>query len=86
VIEFVVYTSPSCGYCRMVKDLILANGHKYIEKSIGKDLTKEEFFAKMGPNVKSVPQVFFGDKRIGGYESLREYYEEVTNNFGKQGF
>lgn len=84
--EFIVYTSPSCGYCKMAKELISSKGHKYIEKTIGKDLTKEEFFDKMGPNIKSVPQIFLGDKKIGGYESLREYYEEVTNNFGKQGF
>jgi glutaredoxin len=84
--EFTVYTSPSCGYCKMAKELISSKGHKYIEKTIGKDLTKEEFFAMMNHNIKSVPQIFLGDKRIGGYESLREYYEEVTNNFGKQGF
>ena len=84
--EFTIYTSPSCGYCKMAKELITQKGHKYIEKSIGKDLTKDEFFAKMGSDIKSVPQVFVGDKRIGGYENLREYYEEITNNFGKQGF
>lgn len=84
--EFTVYTSPSCGYCKMAKELISQKGHKYIEKSIGKDLTKDEFFAKMGPSIKSVPQIFIGEKHIGGYENLREYYEEITNNFGKQGF
>ena len=83
--EFVVYTSPSCGYCQMAKKLITDRGHTYKEKVIGFDLTKEEFFAKMGPSVKSVPQVFIKEDRIGGYEKLQEYFEETTNNFGKQG-
>ena len=84
--DFVVYTSPSCGYCHMTKDLITKRGHNYVEKVIGKDLTKEEFFAKMGPSVRSVPQVFLREERIGGYEKLQEYFEEISNNFGKQGF
>lgn len=82
--DFVIYTTPSCGYCRMAKELITKRGHKYSEKVIGTDLTKEEFFAKMGPNIKSVPQVFLYDRHIGGYEKLQEYFEEITNNFGKQ--
>jgi len=26
------------------------------------------------------------EERIGGYEKLQEYFEEISNNFGKQGF
>jgi glutaredoxin len=40
----------------------------------------------MGPSVRSVPQVFLREERIGGYEKLQEYFEEISNNFGKQAF
>lgn len=86
MIEYTIYTTPSCGWCRMAKDLIKSKGHDYKEKVVGLDLTKDEFFTILGPEVrKTVPQIFRGDHRIGGYEDLREYYEETTNNYGKQG-
>jgi glutaredoxin len=71
----------------MAKNLIESKGHRYTEKVVGLDLTKDEFFSILGPEVrKTVPQIFRGDRRIGGYEDLLAYYEEVTNNYGKQGF
>ena len=84
--HFDIFTTTSCGYCRMAKALITERGHSYTEKIIGQDLTKDEFFAKMSSinGTKSVPQVFLKDEYIGGYEKLQQFYEDVTHNFGDQ--
>ena len=35
-----------------------------------------KFYEKIGDNVKTVPQVFIDDKRIGGFQDLKVFLDE----------
>ena len=66
-----VYTTKICGFCRHAKQLLETEGIPY--EAI--DLTTEPdqrmaLMAKTG--MRTVPQIFFGDELIGGYQELRE--------------
>ena len=52
----IVYSTPNCPGCIQLKAKYKNEGIEYEERMIGRDITKEEFFAKY-PNTKSVPFV-----------------------------
>lgn len=65
-----VYTSPSCPYCVRAKDLLQRRSIPYEEIQISweDEAGWEEMEKKSG--MKTVPQIFVGDKCIGGYTDL----------------
>jgi phosphoadenosine phosphosulfate reductase len=66
---YVLFTKPSCKFCKAAKALLKREGMQYIEK----DVSKEEIAAEMyqhAPNAKTVPQIFLDDDHIGGFTEL----------------
>lgn len=71
-----VYTKPNCPWCVKAKELLNNLGVKYSELKLNEDYTKEELRKLVPENLPlTVPQVFVYNKRIGGYEDLKEYAE-----------
>jgi glutaredoxin 3 len=64
-----VYTKDNCPHCVKAKTLLQVRGLEYSEVVIGKDITREEFMEAF-PNARTVPQIIFDNKNIGGYEEL----------------
>lgn len=65
-----MYTSGFCPYCKMAENLLYSKGVEEIDK-IRVDLDPEqraEMMAKTGR--RTVPQIYIGDKHIGGYDDL----------------
>lgn len=50
----IVYSLPNCPGCYKLKHVLDVERIPYVEKVIGKDITKEDFFKKY-PDVRSVP-------------------------------
>jgi glutaredoxin 3 len=65
-----VYTSPSCPYCVRAKDLLQRRGIAYEEVQIGWDDEKAWKDLEQRTGMKTVPQIFFGEKCIGGFTDL----------------
>ena len=64
-----VYSTPLCGYCSAAKRLLGKNGVAYTEIDIQRDPSKrEEMIERTGR--QTVPQIFFGDRHIGGFDEL----------------
>jgi glutaredoxin 3 len=77
--KFTVYSKANCPQCEMAKALISNQQLRYKEvlldvghhKEDGKEyITRDELLALV-PTAKSMPQIFMGDKYIGGYSELR---------------
>ena len=66
-----IYTTPFCGYCRAAKELLLERDIPYEEIDVTFDKTKRAWLAKVTGQT-TVPQVFFGDESIGGFQELSE--------------
>ena len=71
-----IYTGPFCNYCDAAKRLLNRNNANYNEIDIGKiDGAMDEMIKK--PNGKrTIPQIFFGDQHIGGYDEVRALEKE----------
>ncbi len=71
-----VLKDHTCPYGLKAKDLLLREDYK-IEEHLLK--TREEVDAfKQKHNVKTTPQIWIGDKHIGGHDNLREHLGKST--------
>ncbi|NRO94568.1 glutaredoxin 3 [Paraburkholderia sp. NMBU_R16] len=66
----VMYSTQVCPYCQMAERLLKSRGVEHIEKIlVDRDpARREEMMERTGR--RTVPQVFIGDKHIGGYDDL----------------
>ena len=66
-----VYMGPMCAFCDAAKRLLKRNNIPYNEINIAlEEGKKEEMLAKSNGR-KTIPQIFFNELHIGGYEELR---------------
>ena len=75
--DAIVWSTPTCGFCTQAKRLLDSKGYTYEERVIGKGYTKDDLL-EVVPNAKTVPQIFVGDKYIGGYTELTKYFASTT--------
>ena len=67
-----VYSGPSCGFCDAAKRLLGRNNLEYKEIDISTDPNlMGEMINKTGGK-RTIPQIFFEDHHVGGYQELRE--------------
>ncbi len=64
-----IYTTPWCGYCARAKALLARKGVAFTEIDVeARRELREEMIARSGR--RTVPQVFIGDRHIGGSDDL----------------
>lgn len=72
--EIVIYTTRSCPYCRMAKDLLDRRGLAYEEIPVDGDFEARAKMTKRAHGSRTVPQIFFGAKHVGGCDELYELH------------
>jgi glutaredoxin 3 len=66
-----VYVSDWCPYCQRAKGLLAEKNVEFSEINIEDDAKlREEMIARS--NRRTVPQIFIGDKHVGGCDDLFE--------------
>jgi glutaredoxin 3 len=65
-----IYTKLNCSYCVDAKIYLNAHNVKYEEILISKEDMKD--FRTVCPTAKTVPQIIFDGKLIGGYDDLKK--------------
>lgn len=72
-----VYSKDNCPWCVKAKELLTAKGLEFTEMKFGEDYDADGLRALIGPGRKlTVPQVFFDEELIGGYEDLLKRLED----------
>jgi glutaredoxin 3 len=67
--EVIVYSKDYCPYCDRAKALLTEKSVAY--KEIRVDLDPEAFQTMLEKSQRrTVPQIFFGDKHVGGFDDL----------------
>ena len=69
--KVIIYTGPMCNYCSAAKHLLNKKKINYEEIDISYDDKKKEEMLKKTNGAKTIPQIFIGEKHIGGYVELR---------------
>ena len=71
-----MYTGPMCNFCDAAKRLFARNNLSYKEIDIStKDGLRDEMIKKANGK-RTIPQIFFDDKHIGGYDEVRALEKE----------
>ena len=66
-----VYMGPRCNFCDAAKRLLIRNNIPFKEINIAIEEGKREEMLKKSNGRKTIPQIFFNEIHIGGYEELR---------------
>ena len=66
-----VYMGPMCNFCDAAKRLLTRNNIPYNEINIALEEGKKEEMLNKSNGKRTIPQIFFNELHIGGYEELR---------------
>ena len=72
----VVYSKSNCVWCDRAKNLLNSVDLSFNEIDLSDDIKRNEFYKKIGEGVKTVPQIFIDDNRVGGFPELVTWFEE----------
>lgn len=75
----VVYSRDNCIYCDKAKELLTTQGFKFEEKNV---YEHSEEFKSLFPGAKTVPQIIFYGKHVGGYNELVEEFDNQNIFYG----
>ena len=66
-----IYTGPLCNYCDAAKRLLVRNNINYKEINIATVDGAMDEMIKKANGKRTIPQIFFDDTHIGGYDEAR---------------
>jgi glutaredoxin len=75
---FTIYSRPNCSYCDQAKALLKRKGLEYTEIEVNAETLAT--FQEKTQGARTVPQVFYYEKLIGGYDQLSALAEEWWND------
>jgi glutaredoxin 3 len=67
-----IYTTRTCGYCRMAKALLARKGAAFQETDVTFDHTARAEMAARAGGRTTVPQIWIGGQHVGGCDDLYE--------------
>ena len=68
----IIYTSYNCGYCDLAKKLLNEKGTSFKEINIQVEIEKRDEMLQKSNGRRTVPQIFYKDLHIGGYQELKK--------------
>ena len=74
--KITIYTGPLCNYCEAAKRLLKRNNADYNEIDISKVDGAMNEMIKKANGKRTIPQIFFDEKHIGGYDEVRALEKE----------
>ena len=71
-----IYTGPLCNYCDAAKRLLTRNKVEYKEINIATVDGAMDEMIKRANGKRTIPQIFFDNQHIGGYDEVRALEKE----------
>ena len=69
-LKIVVYSKSACPQCDSAKMLLKMKSLDFEEIKIDDEAERLAFYAKCGPAVRQMPQIFINGEHIGGCDDL----------------
>ena len=67
--EIVMYSTAWCGYCQRARNLLERKGAAFREIKIDEDMKERDVMMQRSGR-RTVPQIFIGERHVGGYDDL----------------
>jgi len=71
--ENIVWTKPNCSYCNRAKKMLDEEDIEYEVRLVDEVNWTNDDMLKMAPSELTYPQVFLGEKHVGGCDDLEAY-------------
>ena len=71
-----MYSGPMCNFCEAAKRLFTRNNIKYNIIDISSKEGLRDEMIKKANGKRTIPQIFFDDRHVGGYTELRALEKE----------
>ena len=71
-----IYMGPMCAFCDAAKRLLNRNNISYKEINIAIEEGKMHEMLSKSNGKRTIPQIFFDNHHVGGYEELRALEKE----------
>lgn len=68
--DVVMYSTDWCGYCQRARNLLERKGVAFREIKIDEDPKQRELMLQKSGGRRTVPQIFIGERHVGGYDEL----------------
>ena len=81
----IIYGKTNCGYCTKAKAL----AEQYHIKYEYRDTAQFEFLEQMitlAPKTKTVPQIWWHGRHVGGYNEFAGEVQDTLGNYGQEAF
>ncbi len=74
--QVTIFGRASCGFCTRARQLCEAKDlpYRYVDIE-AEGISKEDLSKTIGKPVHTVPQIFVGQRHIGGFDHFFEYLE-----------
>ena len=70
--KILMYSGPMCSFCEAAKRLLKRNNLEYQIIDISSEEGLIDEMIKKANGRRTIPQIFFNEQHIGGYQELRE--------------
>ena len=70
MVDIVIYCSGFCPYCERARALLERKGVAFEEVRIDQEPERRAEMEQRADGRTSVPQIFFGDRHIGGFDDM----------------
>ena len=68
--EVLMYSTSWCGFCERARGLLRRKGVEFREILLDEMPRERETMMHRSGGRRSVPQIFIGDRHVGGYDEL----------------
>lgn len=68
--KVLLYTSRMCPFCVMAKRLLQQKGAEFEEVRVDEETARREEMLTRSNGRRTVPQIFIGDRHVGGYDDM----------------
>jgi glutaredoxin 3 len=79
--DVVMYSTGWCPYCERAKALLGRKEVAFLDIKVDEDPAERDAMLKRSGGRRTVPQIFIGDRHVGGYDDL--YALEKTGELDK---
>ena len=69
-VPVVMYSTAYCGYCVRARNLLERKGIAVQEIKVDENVRDREEMMKKSGGRRTVPQIFIGERHVGGYDDL----------------
>lgn len=70
-LHITVYSKSACPQCESAKMLLRTKALDFEEIKLDDEAERLAFYARCGPSVRQMPQIFVNDQRVGGLTGLQ---------------